>query len=51
MLEEVEFRIVGTIAIVIVGINLVTAGVRFNGSDNYRNPARKPRKFLRLAGK
>lgn len=29
----------------------LTAGVRFNGSDNYRNPARKPRKFLRLAGK
>ena len=39
MLEEIEFRIIGTIGIVIGGINMVAAGMRFNGSDNYRNPA------------
>ncbi|OFZ55871.1 MAG: hypothetical protein A2428_14785 [Bdellovibrionales bacterium RIFOXYC1_FULL_54_43] len=39
MFEEIRFRIFGTIAIVIGGINLVAAGMRFNGSDNHKNPA------------
>ena len=39
MREEIKFRVFGTIGILIVGINMVAAGMRFNGSNNYRNPA------------
>ncbi|HLE01200.1 MAG TPA: hypothetical protein VJB59_13130 [Bdellovibrionota bacterium] len=39
MLEEFRFRIIGTMVIVIGGINMVAAGMRYNGSANYRNPA------------
>ena len=39
MFEEFRFRVIGTMVIVIGGINMVAAGMRYNGSAHYRNPA------------